>query len=215
MCYLYTSSKDKPEYFVERICAGSVFGNLVKEKKLKYVGFKNKFISERHNVIVDWLETIERAFEIKVVKIDQADEELEFVRVKKKAFSGYVWEFPEHNYKWNIMHLAVLLARQPVENESSVGIKDVNNVKNPLRLTGEIPKDPLGKFLVLTNKRLFDRAAVHGLSLFNFARSVKGYSLYSFKLDRAIEDLRNKTDMLINDAANLGVVFAGYSPRKG
>jgi hypothetical protein len=202
-------------HFVERICAGSVFGSLVKEKKLKYVGFKNKFISERHNVIVDWLETIEKAFEIKVIKIEQADEELEFEGVRKKKFSGYVWEFPEHNYKWNIMHLAVLLARQPVENESSVGIKNESNVKNPLRLTGEKPKDPLGKFLVLTNEGLFDRAAVHGLSLFNFARIAKGYSVHSFKLDKAIKDLRNKTDMLVNDAANLGVIFAGYSPRKG
>jgi hypothetical protein len=202
-------------HFVERICAGSTFGNLVKEKKLKYVGFKNKFILERHNVMVDWLETIEKAFEIKVIKIEQADEEPEFEDVKKKKFNGYVWEFPEHNYKWNIMHLAVLLARQPVENESSVGIKNENNVKNPLRLTGEKPKDPLGKFLVLTNEGLFDRDNVHGLSLFNFARSEKGYSLHSFKLNKAIEDLRNKTDMLINDAAFVKEMFAGYSPRKG
>jgi hypothetical protein len=202
-------------HFVERICAGSTFGNLVKEKKLKYVSFKNKFILERHNVIVDWLETIEKAFEIKVIKIDQADEELEFEDVKKKKFNGYVWEFPEHNYKWNIMHLAVLLARQPVENESSVGIKDVNNVKNPLRLTEEKPKDPLGKFLVLTDKELFYRDRVHGLAEFNLFRISNGYSIHSFKLDKAIEDLRNKTDMLINDAAVLQEMFAGYSPRKG
>jgi hypothetical protein len=182
MCTLTVEGHDLPRR--KYICVSPIFRQLGFKGLGKFSGnlqFNNLLLRNRHESIVDWMNLVEDAFDIKV------------------GNRGWVID----NWPENKLHFAVLLVRQTVELAPFEGDPDKAKIAvNPLREIQE-DCDPLVKFLRLTDQGKFKWSLGHGLGGMVLSMKARGIPFEAVTLKQAILDLE-KSPYGINSSWDMG-----------